>query len=593
MTLEIALLFGIIITMVIIMALEKLPTDTLAVTVMVVLMLGGFVSPSEGIAGMSNPAVVTILSLMILTVGLETTGVITAIGKRLKKLLNEKEWKTLLILLVIVGTCSALISTTAVVIVFMRILIKLSKKIPLNLSRFLMPLSFAGILGGSCTLLGTSTNLLVSSIAQDHGLPEFGVFEFSHIGVVFFFIGIIYIVFVGRFLIPNRNKDENDLTQEYAIQDYLAEIIVKEKSNFVGKRIDETPFFKDEEIDLIEIKRKGNGPHFPNEIESIQEGDILLVKGSIEKLADIRRANNLTLLSRQSTKDESRMNTEDMTLCEVIVKPNSRLVGKSLNKVSIKRDYDAIPLAVKKNRRYYRSELEDLAIEAGDTLLMEVGKANFKQFYNRPEFIVLQEHEELAAKTSKRFLAASIMAIVILLAAFNILTILVSALAGCVAMFLTGCLELQKAYRRVDWNVFFLLAGVIPLGTAMNNTGASELIATTFVDWFGTVSLRMLVAILYLSTTLLSAVISNNATAILFAPIVISIALNLNIDPRPLLLTVMFAANMSFMSPIGYQTNTLVYSVGHYRFGDFLKVGGLLSILIWILAIWLIPFFYG
>jgi len=590
MTVEIALLFGIIIVMVIVMALEKLPTDTMAVIVMVILILGGFVTPSEGIAGLSNPAVVTILSLMILTVGLETTGVITAIGKKIKKLLIGKEWKMLLFLLLIAGSCSALISTTAVVIVFMRILIKLSKSVPLSLSRFLMPLSFAGILGGSCTLLGTSTNLLVSSIALEHGLPEFSVFEFSHIGIVFFLVGLVYLLFAGRFLLPNR-KREDDLTQEYAIHDYLTEIVVEEKSILVGKRIDETPFFTDEEIDLIEIKRKGSKPYFPNEIQSLQAGDILLVKSSLEKLADIRKRSDLSLHFQQSTKDEKRLNTEDMALCEVIVKPNSRLVGSLLNKITIKRDYDAIPLAVKKNRRYYSSALDDLIIESGDTLLLEIGKVNFRRFYNSPEFVVLQEHEDLATKTSKKYLAAGIMATVIVLSAFNVLPILVSTLTGCVAMFLTGCLELQKAYRRIDWNVFFLLAGVIPLGTAMNNTGASELIANSFVDWFGELSPRMMIAILYLSITLLSAVISNNATAILFAPIVISIASNLSMDPRPLLLTVMFASNMSFITPIGYQTNTLVFSAGHYRFVDFFKVGGLLCLLIWLFAIWLIPMF--
>jgi len=591
-TIEIALLFMIIVAMVLIMAFEKLSADTLAVTVMVVLILGGFVSPEEGIAGMSNPAVVTILALMILTVGLETTGVITEIGDGLKKLLTGKEWKSLLILLLIVGLCSALISTTAVVIVFMRILIKLSKKLPLNLSRFLMPLSFAAILGGACTLLGTSTNLLVSAIAKDYNIPEFGVFEFSHIGVIFFFAGLLYLVFVSRYLLPNRKKDEEELTQEYAIQDFLTEVKVEENSNLIGLRIDETPFFKDEEIDLLEIRGRDNEPHFPNEKETIREGDILLAKGSIEKLAKLRQLNRLALLPRQSMIDDGRMNTDDMTLCEIIVKPNSRMVGNCLNKVSIKRAYNAIPLAVKKNKHYYKSGLEDLIIEAGDTLLMEVGQANFRHFYNSPEFVVLQEHEDLAAKTSKRFLAASIMVLVILLAAFNILPILVSSLVGCVTMFLTGCLELQKAYRRVDWNVFFLLAGVIPLGTAMYNTGASDFIATTFIDNFGSVSPRILVAVIYMCTALLSAVISNNATAILFAPIVISIASNLSIDPRPLLLTVMFASNMSFMTPIGYQTNTLVYSVGNYRFGDFFKVGGLLSILIWALATWLIPLFY-
>lgn len=592
MTLEIALLFVIVLAMMVIMALEKLPADTLAITVMVVLILGGFVTPAEGIAGLSNPAVVTILCLMILTIGLESTGVISALGKKLRSVFYGKEYKSLFVLLLIAGCFSSLISTTAIVIVFIRILLKLAKKMPLNLSRYLMPLSFAGILGGSCTLLGTSTNLIVSSIANDYQLPPFEIFEFTPLGVIFFAAGMIYIVFIGRYMIPNRRRDDQDLTEEYAIQGYLAEVLVEEHSSLIGKRVDDTPLFEEEEIDLIEINRQGIQSVFPSEFETLQSGDVLLIKGSLEKLAEIRKRNDLSLLSRQSTKNEDRMNTDDMTLCEVIVKPNSRFIGEPLNKVDIKRDFNAIPLAVKKNRKYYRTQLDQLTIEPGDTLLMEVGRTHFKRFYNHHEFVVLQEHEELVAKTEKRFMAAVIMIMVIALAALNIIPILVSALLGCVAMFLTGCLNLQKAYQRVDWNIYFLLAGVIPLGTAMDNTGASTWIAHSFIELFGNLSPRLLVAVLYITVTLMSAVISNNATAILFAPIVISISSILNLDPRPLLLTVMFAANMSFMSPIGYQTNTLVYGIGQYKFKDFINVGGILSLIIGLLATWLIPAFY-
>lgn len=591
MTLEIALLFIIIIGMIVAMASEKLSVDTIAFIIMVLLILGGFVSPAEGIAGLSNEATVTILSLMILTVGLETTGVVTSVGKRLKKLLDQKEKKTLAYLMAVSGSFSAFVSSTAIVIVFMRILVKFSKDIPTNLSRLLLPLSFACILGGSCTLLGTSTNLIVSSLAKDAGLKAFGVFEFTHIGVVFFATGIIYMVIFGRHMIPNRKRKSIELTEEYEIQDYLTEVQIASDSNLIGKRVDQTPLFKEEDLDLVEILRDGIRL-FPNESEILFEGDILLVKGSVEKITSLRRRSDLLLVVKQSDMDDERMNTREMKLCEVIVKPNSRLIGKSLDKVTLKREYDAIPLAVKKNRKYYPSEFEELQIEAWDTVLMEVGLANFKQFYNLSEFIVLQEFEEYALKTDKRYLAAGIVAVVIALAAFNVVSILVSALSGCVAMFLTGCLDLQRAYRRVDWSVYFLIAGVIPLGTAMENTGASQLIAETFINFFEDASPRILVAALYGVTTLLSSVLSNNATAILFAPIAISIGQHLGIDARPLLLTIMFAANMSFMSPIGYQTNTLVYGVGEYRFIDFFKVGGVLSLLIWVLSVLLIPWYY-
>lgn len=592
MTIEIALLFIIILTLIVLLALEVLPSDTLAMSLLVVLILGGFVSPQEGISGLSNQATVTILALMILTVGLETTGVITTLGKYLKRWLIGGELHTIAILMIIVGTASAFISTTAVVIVFLRIMIKLARKMPTNLSRLLMPLSFAGILGGSCTLLGTSTNLLVSAIAKDYQLAPFGVFEFTHVGVIFFLAGLAYMLLLGRKLIPERKKEVRDLTEEYAIQPYLAEVSVPATSQLVGKRIEETLFFRDQEVDLIEIKRLGDLPHFATALEQFQPGDVLLIKGSVEKIAELRQNNDVRLVSQPATRAQERLNTTDMTLCEVIVRPSFRLAGQPLNKVNMKLDYNAVPLAVKKNQQYFRSDLQELEIDPGDTLLLEVGRANFERFYNSPEFVVLQEHEDLAAKTGKRFLAALIVVLVIAVAALDILPIMVSALTGCVAMFLTGCLDLQKAYRRVDWSVYFLLAGVIPLGIAMTNTGADQLISAMFIQGFGALSPRLLVAVLFLFTMLLSAVISNNATAILLAPIAFSIAGDLSLDPRPLLLTIMFAANMSFLSPIGYQTNTLIYGPGGYRFTDFIKVGGGLSLLIWLLATLIIPLLY-
>lgn len=591
MTLEIALLFGIILALLILFVLEIFPTDTVAIGLMVVLMLGGFVSPSEGIAGLSNEATVTVLALMILSVGLESTGVINQIGQRLRKVFDEREGRTILIIMLIVGLCSAFIATTAVVIVFMRIMVKLTQKMPTRLAKILMPLSFAGILGGSCTLLGTSTNLLVSSIAAKYSMPAFGIFEFSHIGIVFFIAGLLYMLFIGRFLIPKHQR-ETELTDRYEIEDYITEVTVEAESNLIGKPLEEANCFAGEDIDLLQLKSKRNRYRFPNRAIHLQEGDVLLVKGSMEKIADLRSDHDLTIITEKKAYKDEQLHNEDVILCEVIIRPGSRLIGKTLDKLVLKRDYNAIPLAVKHKRKNFATRLRQIKIEAGDTLLMQVERSTFQRFYNLPDFVVLQEYPELAVKTGKRYLSAGIVAMVIVLAALNVLPILVSALLGCVLMFLTRCLDLQKAYREVDWSVFFLLAGVIPLGTAMDNTGASELIAMKFVEWFGKVSPRMLVSILFIFTALLSSIISNNATAILLTPIAISIATSLQLDPRPLLFTVMFAANTSYISPIGYQTNTLIYGPGGYKFSDYVKVGGGLTLLIWLLASFLIPYLY-
>ena len=591
MTLEIALLFGIIGMMILLLAIEIISADTVAFLVMVVLIVGGFVTPEEGISGMSNSAAITVLSLMILTVGLESTGAINALGKRMKPVFKQKQWLTILLLMVIVATSSAFIATTAVVIVFLRVTVELSKKMPTSLSKLLMPLSFAGIMGGSCTLMGTSTNLLVSSIAVNYGMPRFGIFEFSILGMIFFAAGLVYMLFVGRFLIPDRQK-EGQLTNQYAIQDYLTEVKILEGSSLIGKRLEETNIFKEDEMDVLEIKRGSNFSFFPRKRDIIRANDILLVKGSIELITDLRALKNVEFLSRSNNLDDAEITPEDMTLCEVIIRPNSRLLGKSLNKETLWQTYNAVPLAVKKRRKFYISHLDEINVEPGDTVLMEVSNSHFQRFYNMPEFVVLQEHENMNNQIGKRYIAALIVAAVILLAALNILPIMVSALAGCAAMLITGCLTFQRVYRRVDWSVYILLAGVIPLGIAMDNTGASKLISETFLSVFGAVSPRMLVSMLFIFTAIMSTIISNNATAILIAPIAISIAVHLNLDPRPLLFTIMFAANTSYASPIGYQTNTLIYGPGEYRFIDFFKVGGLLTLLIWGLATLFIPMLY-
>lgn len=573
------------------MVLEKMPADTLSIIVMCVLIVGGFVTPQEGVSGLSNPAVVTVLCLMMLTVGLETSGVIHTIGLKLKILLTGKEWKSLSILLLIVGLCSALISTTAIVIVFMRVLLKLSQKIPFKLSRYLMPLSFVGIMGGASTLIGTSTNLLVSGIAQSNGIEPFGIFEITPLGILFMGVGIIYIMLVGRFMLPDSTS-EDGLVGEYKIGEFLTEVAVEKDSKLIGKRLEETDIFKDQEVDILEIKHRNESFHFPRVGETFQEGDEILVKSSLEKLAELRKASDLKILPMQSTMDDTRINADDNIICEVYIKPNSRLIGKTLDKIDIRRDYDAVPLAVKKNKKYYQSELGHIYINAGDTVLMDVGKSNFENFYNKSEFIVLQQHEDLSRKDDKQYIAAAIMVGVIILATAKIMPIMVSALLGCVMMLVAGCFQMQQAYRKLEWNVYFLLAGVLPLGIALDKTGASDLIAQNFTDLVGSFSPQLVICVLYFIVTIFSAVISNNATAILFAPIVIAIADKLSISPEPLLITIMFAANMSFITPLGYQTNTIVYGVGNYKFKDFVKVGGLLSLIIWILASILIPYLY-
>ena len=590
MTLEMAAVYGIIIVLILLFISEKLPIDVIAFSLMVVLMVTGLVTPQQGIMGFSNQATITILSLMLIGVGLEHSGAITQLGKRLEPLLLKPQWMSISILMTITATVSAFISTTAVVIVFLRILVQLSRRLELPLSKFLIPLSFSAILGGSCSLMGTSTNLLVNGIAEDFGVEPFGLFEFSNVGVIFFAAALLYMIFVGRHLLPDRKK-KHELTESYRINKYLMVLRIPEDSDLIGKRVEESLFSKESDLDLLEVRHNIKRPRFAAENEEFSAGDILLVKSDLERVQNIFSDKDLALVSQNTTDDEE-LNTSDFVLCEAMVRPNSKLVGKPLSKLTIKQNYSATPLAVRQGKKLVNEKLRRVKIEVGDILLMQVRRGDFKRFYQSPDFVVLEEHIEYNQKNGKRYLALLTLAGVILAAAFGFLPIMISAMAGAAIMLLTGCIDLKVAYREVDWSIIFLLAGMIPLGSAMHNTGADQYLAELFVDLTGSATPAIFIAAIFGITVLMSGFISNNATAILLAPIAISIAMQLKLSPQPFLLAVMFAANMSFFTPIGYQTNTLIFGPGNYKFRDFMLVGGILTVIVWVLATLLIPVFY-
>ncbi len=590
MTTEIMAVYGIIAVLILLFISEKLSIDVIAFSLMVVLMVTGLVTPQQGIMGFANQATVTILALMLIGVGLEQSGAVTQLGKRLEPLLLRPQWQSISILMIITATVSAFISTTAVVIVFLRILVQLSRRLELPLSKFLMPLSFAAILGGSCSLMGTSTNLIVNGIAKDFGVEPFGLFEFTNVGVIFFVAALLYMIFVGRHLLTDRRK-KNELTESYRIKKYLIVLRIPENSSLIGQRVEESLFSKESDLDLLEVRHNVKRPRFAAENEEFSEGDLLLVKSELEHLQNIFSNKDLSLINHEGKGDEQLSDT-DFILCEAMVGPNSKLIGKLLSKINIKQNYSAMPLAVRQGKNLVNEQLRKVRIEVGDILLMQVRKGDFKRFYQSPDFVVLEEHTEYNQKTDKRYLAICILIGVILVSAFGFLPIMVSSLAGAALMMLTRCIDLKTAYREIDWSIIFLLAGMIPLGSAMHNTGADQYLANLFVDVVGDAEPRLFIAAIFGITCLMSGFISNNATAILLAPIAISIALQLNLSPQPFLLAVMFAANMSFFTPIGYQTNTLIFSPGNYKFRDFMIVGGILTLIVWGLATVLIPVFY-
>jgi di/tricarboxylate transporter len=571
-------------------ATERLPVDLVALLVMSALLLSGIVTAEEGISGFSNPATVTVGAMFVLSAGLFKTGAVNFIGTALAKLGKRNLWAALLTIMLVVGAVSAFINNTAAVAVFLPIVLGVAREVKVSPSRLLMPLSFASMFGGVCTLIGTSTNILVSSIAERHGQPAFTMFEFSSLGLLFFGVGLLYMILIGVRLIPSR-RAEGDLTQTYGMGEYLTEIVLLPEAKSVGHSLASAPLVHELDIDILGIYRDGIPLVVPGPETVLQANDILRVRCSVEKIKQLQQREGIVLKSGMGWRDED-LQSEQVVLVEAVIAPNSVLEGRTLKQMNFRATFEATALALRHRGEVMHEKLGTTPLRAGDVLLIEVKRERLEQLRQQPAFVLVSEVGLPSFRKRKIIPALAIIIGVVAVATLDLLPIVASAVIGAVLMILTGCLTLEEAYKAIEWKVLFLLAGVLTLGVALEKTGAALLISKTLISTAGTWGPIALVSAFYLLTSLLTETMSNNATAVLLAPIAIATADSLGISSRPLLMAVTFAASASFMTPVGYQTNALIYGPGQYKFADFLQVGTPLNLLFWVLATFLIPKFW-
>jgi len=580
---------AIIIIMIFCFVTEVIPIDTTALLVMTMLITTGLVTPLEGISGFASQATITILALFIIGAGLNNSGAIKFIGKQLQKYFLNDEWKVLAILMIMVGIFSAFMNNAAIVIVFVPIMLRISRVTDLDANRLLIALSFSAIIGGSTTLIGTSTNILISSMAAQSGLQAFKLFEFTHLGILLFLGYFVYMLLIGRFLIPIRKPATLSLT--YRLKDFITEFVIPDGSPLVGKSLRSLPFFNDPDVTVIEVIRDDKTLWLPRGSEVIQPLDTILIKGGVDDIVNIKSLEGLSFPKDFSEIDKD-LESGELALAEVMVLPSSKIAGRKMKRIPFKEIYNAVPLAVKKKGGVYSGKQANYRPQIGDTILLETQKNNLSFLNNHEDLGLLYEHSHQVFDKIKIIWCFFIIALVVLLAAFNVLPILTSSLIGCVLMLISKTVSLQKAYQFIEWKIIFLLAGLIPLGIAIHNTGVDQLVGDSIYKLVQGWPIQMVVSLLFLITATLTSVVSNQATAILLVPVAISLASDLGIDAKPLLLTILFAASTSFITPIGYHTNTLVYGAGNFKFSDFLKVGGGLTLVIWLLVSFLIPIFY-
>lgn len=592
MNFEMIVVFVVVICAVVLFATEKLSVDLIALLIMGSLLLLGIVSPNQGISGFSNKATVTVAAMFIISAGLFKTGAVSFLGKITTLVFKKNYWLGLITLMVAVGFFSAFINNTPVVAVFIPVLLGVSREINASASKLLMPMSFASMFGGVCTLIGTSTNILVSSIAEENGQPAFSMFELAPLGLLMFALGTAYMLLIGIRLIPEY-RPEGDLIESFDLQEYIAEVVLLENAPSVGHAIKDAPIVKDIDLAIIGIQRGDVVISVPPATFVLRAGDVLRVRCNLDKFKQIQDRAGV-LFKSQFKFSEKEVESDSIQLVEAVVPLGSVVVGKSLDDLRFHERFGATVLAIRHRGKLLREKIADVKLSAGDAMLLEVDADRYAQLRRDPALMIISEVDQPIYRKSKLIPAIVIVIGVIATAALGALPIVVSAIAGAILLVLVGCLTMEEAYQAIEWRIIFLLAGVLTLQVAMENSGAASLISSTVFSaissWGGLIAL---LSAFYIMTSLFTETMSNNATAALLTPIAISTAQTLNVSPRPFMVAVMFAASASFMTPVGYQTNTLIYGPGQYRFKDFLRVGTPLNILFWILATLLIPVFWS
>lgn len=565
---------------------EKLRVDVVALLVMVTFISTGVLSPTQGIAGFSNPATVTIAAMFVLAAAVQKTGALNFAAGAIIKLAGRSTWRVAAVLMASIALISGFINNTAAVAVFLPVTIELARKANVSASKLLIPLSFASLFGGVCTLIGTSTNILVSTLSVQHGDKPIGMFEMAPLGLILGLVGFIYMLVIGVRLLPEHRQVQS-LEDNFDVGPYLTEIGLTDECQSLGLKLADAPFAKELEIDVLEIQRGEQRVPAPDGETILMKGDLLRIHCSLENLNIIRELPGVEIHPlRKNGADR------EVHFLEAVVAPGSVLVGHTLKTINFRERFKCTAVALRRHGRTLHTKLGNIRLQSGDVLLVAESPEAVIRIQNHRDFVLVSQVEMPRSRQHLALPSVVILGLVVAAVSLEIVPVVVAALLGCAALVLSGAITADEVYLAIDWSVIMLLGGMLTLGAAIQESGADQILSGWLLSIAGDFGPWFLLSAFYLITSLLTEALSNNATAVLLVPVAFSSAATLGVDPRPFLMAITFAASASFMTPVGYQTNTLVYGPGQYRFADYLKVGTPLNILFWLVASALIPVFW-
>ena len=588
---DIILLGVIIIIALVLFITEFFPIDVTALVVLGLLLVLGLVTPDESLSGFSNPAVITIGCLFIMSYALQKSHVLEYVIININKIIDKSQTLGMATYLFCIGIASAVVNNTAIVAIFMPVTIRLADKYNISPSKVLIPLSYAAILGGTLTLVGTSTNLIVNSILVDSSGVSLGMLEFAKFGIIKFVVGLIYIFTIGHKLLPSRVAKSSSIT-DYSLDGYLTEFKINQNSPLCGKTLLDRKINENYDVIVLDVLR--GGEIITSNLRSLilKQGDVLFVKGSFDNFQRLKEIENLALLTDEKLTQEE-LEQEDHILAECLITDNSELIGQTLQEANFRRSFGSFVLAIRREGEVIRRKLTQFILKPFDTLLVYGPKDRINQLASREGFIVLGKVDASLDSHPLWWLSIFTILFAVIMAIFEIIPIVVGVILGVIALLLARVITPNEAYSSIHWQVIIVIAAFLPMGIAMQKTGLDEIIGNSIGNIVNLFPVDLipyfLLAVIYLITMVLTEIASNVATAIIMTPIALTLATQFGFDPKPFIFAVCYAASASFITPIGYQTNLMVFGPGGYRYSDYIKVGLPLGIILWIISVMVIP----